>query len=214
MIVRMWHGRVPTSKADAYRAFTNGRAIPDYRSVPGNLSVHVLERREGEVTHFITLTFWESLEAIRAFAGDDLEKAKYYPEDDGFLLEFEPRVVHYEVVGKVLKSAHRVLLLVVVAAAAIGGMALLPPIPQNPAYDRFADGRTLLRSSEFLERGQQPRVPVCGRARSGAIRAGSPRRISRLTTGYFRPQLRWSRLARPGFTCRHRIPLSYGIACR
>src|SRR5688572_10409092 len=100
MIVRMWHGRVPTAKADAYRAFTNGRAIPDYRSVPGNVSVHILERREGEVTHFITLTFWESLDAIRQFAGADVEKAKYYPEDDEFLLEFEPRVVHYEVVGK------------------------------------------------------------------------------------------------------------------
>ena len=45
MIARLWHGRVPTSKADAYRAFLNARAIPDYRSVPGNLSVHVLERR-------------------------------------------------------------------------------------------------------------------------------------------------------------------------
>jgi len=75
MIVRMWHGRVPTAKADAYRAFTNGRAIPDYRSVPGNISVHILERSEGDVTHFITLTFWESLDAIRAFAGDDVEKA-------------------------------------------------------------------------------------------------------------------------------------------
>jgi heme-degrading monooxygenase HmoA len=100
MIVRMWHGRVPTAKAAAYREFTNGRAIPDYRSVPGNLSVHVLERAEGEVTHFVTLTFWESLEAIRAFAGADLEKAKYYPEDAEFLLEYEPRVVHYEVVGR------------------------------------------------------------------------------------------------------------------
>ncbi|MGE0032167.1 MAG: antibiotic biosynthesis monooxygenase, partial [Steroidobacteraceae bacterium] len=74
--------------------------IPDYRSVPGNISVHVLERQEGEVTHFITLTFWDSLESIRAFAGDDLEKAKYYPEDADFLLEYEPRVVHYEVVGR------------------------------------------------------------------------------------------------------------------
>ncbi len=100
MIVRMWHGRVPTSKAAAYRQFTNGRAIPDYRSVPGNLSVHVLERQEGDVTHFITLTFWENLDAIRAFAGDDVEKAKYYAEDADFLLEYEPRVVHYEVVGK------------------------------------------------------------------------------------------------------------------
>lgn len=99
-VVRMWHGRVPTSKADAYRKFTNGRAIPDYQSVPGNLSVHVLERREGDVTHFITLTFWENLDAIRAFAGEDVEKAKYYPEDADFLLEYEPRVMHYEVVGK------------------------------------------------------------------------------------------------------------------
>ena len=99
MIVRMWHGRVPTSKAQAYREFVNGRAIPDYHSVPGNISVHILERQEGEITHFITMTFWESLESIRGFAGDDLERAKYYPEDDEFLLEFEPRVVHYEVVG-------------------------------------------------------------------------------------------------------------------
>ncbi len=60
MIVRMWHGRVPTAKAGAYRAFTNGRA----------------------------------------FAGADVEKAKYYPEDAEFLLEYEPRVVHYEVVGR------------------------------------------------------------------------------------------------------------------
>ena len=96
----MWHGRVPTAKAAAYRDFTNGRAIPDYRSVPGNLSVHVLERAEGEVTHFITLTFWDSLDSVRAFAGEDVEKAKYYPEDAEFLLEYEPRVVHYEVVGR------------------------------------------------------------------------------------------------------------------
>ena len=106
MIVRMWHGRVPTSKADDYGVFTNARAIPDYRSVKGNLSVHVLRRTEGEITHFITLTFWESLEAIKGFpegrlrsAGDDVEAAKYYPEDKDFLLEFEPTVVHYEVVG-------------------------------------------------------------------------------------------------------------------
>lgn len=99
MVVRMWHGRVPTSKAEAYREFVNQRAIPDYQSVPGNLSVHILERREGDVTHFVTLTFWENLSAIQGFAGDDIEQAKYYPEDEDFLLEFEPRVVHYEVVG-------------------------------------------------------------------------------------------------------------------
>lgn len=100
MVTRMWHGRVPTEKAASYREFLNERAIPDYKSVPGNLSVHVLERADGLVTHFITLTFWSGMEAIRGFTGEDVEVAKYYPEDDDFLLEKEPRVIHHEVVGK------------------------------------------------------------------------------------------------------------------
>ncbi|MGE5072497.1 MAG: antibiotic biosynthesis monooxygenase family protein [Anaerolineae bacterium] len=100
MIVRMWHGRVPSSKADEYGEFTSTRAIPDYRSVPGNLSVHILRRTEGDVTHFVTLTFWEDIESIKGFAGPNVEKAKYYPEDKDFLLEFEPTVVHYEVIGQ------------------------------------------------------------------------------------------------------------------
>ena len=100
MIARMWHGRVPASKAEAYRKFLNDRAIPDYQSVEGNLSVHILERTERDITHFITLTFWKDLDSIKAFAGDEVETAKYYPEDSDFLLEFEPTVVHYEVVGQ------------------------------------------------------------------------------------------------------------------
>ena len=100
MIVRMWHGRVPTTKAKDYREFTNRTAIPDYQSVPGNISVHILEREEGDITHFVTLTFWESFDAIRGFAGEDVERAKYYPEDKDYLLEFEPTVIHYEVVGQ------------------------------------------------------------------------------------------------------------------
>jgi heme-degrading monooxygenase HmoA len=95
----MWHGRVSTSKAQAYREFLNARAIPDYQSTAGNISVHILERAEGDITHFITLTFWKDMESIKAFAGEHVETAKYYPEDKDFLLEFEPNVVHYEVVG-------------------------------------------------------------------------------------------------------------------
>ena len=100
MIYRMWHGRTPRSKADAYESFTERRAVPDYRSVPGNLSVAVLRRDEGDVTHFLTVTYWESEECIRGFAGDDLLKAKYYPEDKDYLLEFEPFVQHYTVTAK------------------------------------------------------------------------------------------------------------------
>lgn len=100
MIVRIWHGRVPTSKAQAYREFVNAQAIPDYQSVEGNISVHILERAEGDLTHFISLTFWKDLDSIKAFAGENVETAKYYPEDKDFLLEFEPTVIHYEVVGQ------------------------------------------------------------------------------------------------------------------
>ena len=100
MIVRMWHGRVPAAKAARYREFLNARAIADYRSVDGNEGVYILERAAGEETHFITLTYWRDESAIRAFAGAELTRAKYYPEDKEFLLEFEPHVVHYEVVGQ------------------------------------------------------------------------------------------------------------------
>jgi heme-degrading monooxygenase HmoA len=86
-------------KADDYSSFLKARAIPDYRSTPGNLAVHILRRDDGEKTHFLTLTFWESIDSVRAFAGTPVERAKYYPEDRAFLLEFEPTVTHWDVTG-------------------------------------------------------------------------------------------------------------------
>lgn len=99
MIARMWHGRTPIGKADAYAALLNRLAIPDYSAIPGNLAVHILRRDEGPVSHFVTFTLWESMAAIEQFAGTPVDTAKYYPEDHAFLLEFEPRVTHWEVTG-------------------------------------------------------------------------------------------------------------------
>jgi heme-degrading monooxygenase HmoA len=99
MIVRIWHGRTWRTRADEYAVFLTKHAIPDYRGVAGNLDVNILRRDEGDVSHFLTVTRWESEEAIRAFAGSDVLKAKYYPEDKGFLLEFEARVQHFTVVA-------------------------------------------------------------------------------------------------------------------
>ena len=99
MIVRIWHGRTRRDRADAYGAFLTQRAIPDYRSVPGNLDVAILRNDEREVSHFLTVTRWITEDAIRAFAGRDILKAKYYPEDKDFLLEFELEVQHFEVVA-------------------------------------------------------------------------------------------------------------------
>jgi len=99
MIGRTWHGRVPAEKADAYYAYLQRTGLSDYVKTPGNRGVYVLRRDDGDVTHFLLLTFWDSLDAIRAFAGADCERARYYAEDDEFLLEREPFVSHYDVLG-------------------------------------------------------------------------------------------------------------------
>jgi heme-degrading monooxygenase HmoA len=97
MIARTWHGVTPAAKADAYMEFLNQSGIPDYKATEGNRGVYVLRRIEGENAHFLLVSLWDSYDAIRKFAGDDVEKAHYYPEDDEFLLEKEPKVFHYEV---------------------------------------------------------------------------------------------------------------------
>jgi len=102
VIARLWHGITLAAVADEYLAFLRERAVPDYRGTPGNLSVSLMNRKAGRIAHFLILTHWESMAAIEAFAGSEVDKAKYYPEDAGFLLEYEPKVVHYEVDGPAL----------------------------------------------------------------------------------------------------------------
>ena len=96
MITRIWHGITPATKADEYLRLMRTIAIPDYRSVRGNKGAYALRRIEGDTAHFLMLTFWESEEAIRAFAGNDITQAKYYDFDKDFLLELEPSSSHYE----------------------------------------------------------------------------------------------------------------------
>jgi heme-degrading monooxygenase HmoA len=97
MIARTWHGAVRAPDADAYHRYLLESGVPSLRATPGNRGVYVLRRIEGTEAHFFLISLWESLEAIRAFAGDDLERARYYPEDRRYLLALEPRVTHYEV---------------------------------------------------------------------------------------------------------------------
>jgi hypothetical protein len=99
MIARFWHGRVSARKADAYYAYLTATGLSDYRSTRGNRGVWVFRRIEGDVAHFTVLTMWDSYDSIEAFAGPDYELARYYPADDEYLLEREPRVTHFEVLG-------------------------------------------------------------------------------------------------------------------
>ena len=97
MIARTWHGRVPATKAEEYFTYLQRTGLADYRTTPGNRGVLVLRRTEGEVTHFVLTTLWDSIEAIRRFAGADYERARYYADDDAYLLEREPLVTHHDV---------------------------------------------------------------------------------------------------------------------
>jgi hypothetical protein len=94
----MWHGVTAAKRADEYLDYLNETGVPDYRETEENRGVYVLRRIEGDKAHFLTVSFWGSIEEVKAFAGPDPEKARYYPEDEGFLLEFEPQVKHYDVV--------------------------------------------------------------------------------------------------------------------
>lgn len=97
MIARTWHGVVPRERADAYHAYLLRTGVPDYQGTPGNRGVYVFRRIEGDQAQFLLVSLWDSLEAIRAFAGADIERARYYPEDTAYLVELEPTVTHYEV---------------------------------------------------------------------------------------------------------------------
>lgn len=97
MIARTWHGVTSRAKADEYLRLMRTIAVPDYQAIAGNRGVYVMRRIEGETAHFLLLTLWDSEDAIRQFAGEDIEKAKYYDFDPDYLLELEPTVTHYEV---------------------------------------------------------------------------------------------------------------------
>jgi len=100
MIARMWHGQVPKEKTELYHQYLLQTGLKDYEETKGNRGVFLLKREEASITHFYTLTFWDDLTSIRQFAGDDYEKARYYPADKEFLLEFEPNVTHFDVLEK------------------------------------------------------------------------------------------------------------------
>jgi len=96
MITRIWHGRTTTDNAAAYRELVIASGIKDYKNTPGNMGAQLWQQQEGDITHICTVSWWDNIESIRAFAGEDVTRARYYPEDDAYLLEKEPNVQHYE----------------------------------------------------------------------------------------------------------------------
>ena len=97
MIARTWRGWTKKADADAYVEYLRQTGIKEYRATAGNRAAYILRRDDGDHTEFVTLTFWDSMEAVKGFAGEEVERAVFYPEDDRFLIDRETTVRHYEV---------------------------------------------------------------------------------------------------------------------
>jgi len=98
MIARIWRGVVAKADANAYAEYMLETGVRGYSTTPGNRNVYMLRRTVGEECEFLMVSLWNSIDDIRAFAGDDVEQAVFYPEDDRFLVDRDNRVRHYEVV--------------------------------------------------------------------------------------------------------------------
>ncbi len=95
MITRIWHGITKKEDNETYRQYVSDTGIKEYLETGGNLDTQIWQKDEDEITHIWTVTRWKDLDSIKKFAGEDFQKAKYYPEDKKYLLEFESNVDHY-----------------------------------------------------------------------------------------------------------------------
>ena len=98
MIARSWRGAERPEDAEAYAAYIDETGMQAYAATPGNRGAWMLQRPVGELTEFVTFSLWDSIESIKAFAGEDHETAVFYPEDDRFLVERDEQCRHWEVV--------------------------------------------------------------------------------------------------------------------
>jgi heme-degrading monooxygenase HmoA len=106
MIVRSWRGATKAEDAEAYLAYLHQTGLADFRKVDGNRGALALRRIADGRAEFVVISFWDSERAIRDFAGDDIEQAVFYPEDERFLIDRDERVSHYDVVFDATPVAH------------------------------------------------------------------------------------------------------------
>ena len=97
MIARTWAGATRAADADAYLEYLHATGFAEYRATPGNRGVLALQRMTGDRAEFLLVTLWDSEEAVRRFAGDDIGRAVFYPEDERFLVARDEHVDHYQV---------------------------------------------------------------------------------------------------------------------
>lgn len=97
MIMRIWRGWTRAEDTAAYAEYIANTGIAEYEAAPGNRGAYLVSRPDGDRSEFLTVSFWDDQESIVAFAGEDIEQAVFYPEDDRFLVDRETTVRHFTV---------------------------------------------------------------------------------------------------------------------
>jgi heme-degrading monooxygenase HmoA len=97
MIARVWHGWTSAPNADAYERLLKKKILPGIHRVDGYRGSYLLRRPRGDETEFVTITFFESLDAVRDFAGSDYELAVVPREAQELLTRFDARSAHYDI---------------------------------------------------------------------------------------------------------------------
>ncbi|MGH7589838.1 MAG: hypothetical protein ACREL2_00250 [Gemmatimonadales bacterium] len=100
LIARTWRGAVRASDAERYLQYLHRTGLAQYQDTPGNRGALALRRLRGDKAEFLLVTLWHSMDAVRRFAGEEPDRAVFYPEDDAFLVERDLHVDHYEVVHR------------------------------------------------------------------------------------------------------------------
>jgi len=79
VIARLWTGRTKAEDYDTYLAYLEESGVAALHATPGNRGVIVLRRLDGDEAEFSVMSFWDSLDDVKAFAGEDVDAARYFP---------------------------------------------------------------------------------------------------------------------------------------
>lgn len=98
LIARIWHGRTQASRAEEYTRYLYEEGVRKIAAIPGNRGVQMMRMVRDGVADFEVLSYWDSLDAVRLFAGDDIERVRHLPRDPEYMIGTEPMVRHFEVI--------------------------------------------------------------------------------------------------------------------
>jgi heme-degrading monooxygenase HmoA len=96
-IARLWSGKTHLARPDEYEDYLRSTGVAELSGTPGNMGVFLLRRDKPPETEFLILSLWENVESIQRFAGDEVERAVYYPADKEFLIRMDPTVSHFQI---------------------------------------------------------------------------------------------------------------------